>query len=131
MRAVVDSGVFLAALNHQDPMRSAAADILSNPQARLSAPEAVYVEVMNYLRRKPTRRSTCEAMQALRRDTDGPILWIETEGAALLDAERLYFQHFEAGLSMTDAVVLATARAQGASVASFDRGFRGLVPMVP
>lgn len=133
MSTVLDSGVFLAFMAPADRHHEVAKRFLQESRrgkhGTLLAPDAVYVEVMNYLRRKPARRSTCEAMLALRQHPGSPVRWMATDEAILQKAEMAYFRHFEVGLSMTDALVLAVAHEARAKVATFDAGFKGLVDL--
>jgi len=135
MSTVVDSGLFLALLHQGDPGYEAAVAFFQEARrgkhGTLLCPDAVYVEVMNYLRRRPTRRNACDKMRNLRASNELPVRWLPVGADMMSKADEAYFRHFDAELSMTDAIVLVTARDAGAKVATFDSGFRGLVPVVP
>jgi predicted nucleic acid-binding protein len=132
---VIDTGLFLAFLNSADsqhlPARAFWKDVRNGRHGAAIAPDAVYLEGMNYLRRKPARRALCESLRALRMDPGRPIRWVPCDDDALRRADSAFFTHFERGLSMTDAILLATATELDASVATFDQAFRGLVAVVP
>lgn len=134
MTVLVDTGVFLGLLGKRDPHRQRAHElwetIATGRHGRIHSLDAVYVEAMNYLARKPRWKPDAQAMANLRNDPAGPVGFFPDDGRDLTVATQLYLTHFERGLSMTDCLLLAAAQRMGASIATLDGQFEGLVPLV-
>lgn len=59
-----------------------------------------------------------------------PALLVGTSLELLREATALHLKHFDRRLSMVDCTLLAHAKASGAKILTFDRGFDGLADVV-
>lgn len=139
MSVLLDTGVIYAYLNKQDPRHDDALEVLRRiASGEMGSPvvsDHVVDELFTLIRR---RRQSAEVEQAARRflPLDGPsrlrlrIVMVGPSG--LVPAAKLYRRHHDRRLSFTDATHLVLMqRLSMDRLATFDGGFRGLVPVVP
>lgn len=133
MTILLDTGFFLGFLNGRDPHHADAVAhwraVQTGKHGRIFSLDAVYVEAMNYLARKPPQREVAEGLRQLREGGSTSIRWLGHDDQGLAIASGLYFDRFDRGLSMTDCLLISAAKQMGAKVVTFDRGFHGLVPL--
>lgn len=135
----LDTGILLAAALPRDPGHPAAVRVLRRladgewPSAHTS--DHVIAEALNFIRMKVKRRDAADAVLRIAFGTDDspPILdsVVRIHGGLFAAALDRYRRDFDRGLSLTDwTTVVATRETGPCALATFDRGFRGLVPLV-
>lgn len=134
MSVLLDTGVFLGMMNPKDDFHAEATAIWKSlrlgKHGKLFSLDAVYIEALNHLARKPRQRPFAEGMCALRQSPASPVQWLESDPDDLHEATNLYFRDFERGLSLTDCLLVVASRRLAASVATLDRQFQGLASLV-
>lgn len=133
----LDTSVLLASVLRDDPGHERAVGIFEDA-ARwrgLHTSDHVLAETLNFVRQKVRRREVAESVVALVFGSPGepPLVdsVLRVHGARFAAALDRYRSEFDKGLSFTDwtSVVLVAEEAL-AGVATFDKGFRGLVDVV-
>ncbi|MHB8586717.1 MAG: type II toxin-antitoxin system VapC family toxin [Thermoplasmatota archaeon] len=136
-RLFVDTGPLLAAVLQHDPDHVAAKAIFlrlgDGEWAGAYTSDYVLAEAWNFLRRKVKRKEPCESLYKLAfgsadaRPAFASILRIH--GGLFARALTRYREEFDRGLSLTDwTTVVAMEESAIDMLATFDRGFEGLVP---
>lgn len=138
MTVLVDTNVLVAFLNVRDANHGRAMALMDElwdgAHGTVASVDHVLTEALTFLRRNPGRSDVSESLVRLllpTPDEPAPIELLPTEPLLLEAAASLHLGFYDQGLSGVDALILAHARDLGATVATFDRGFRGLVPVVP
>ena len=120
MSCVLDTDVVIAALDDRDAHHGAAMRGI-----RTLAPDGLLLSLVNYAEVLVQPSQSDESVQAAVAAIAGlRIELIAPTPAIARDAARM--RNF--GVSLPDAFAMATARAQGATVASFDRAVRRALP---
>lgn len=137
MTVLLDTSVLVAFLHAGDPQHTAADRLMTRVlRGELGVPvscDYVLDEGLTVLRRKVGRREVSQKFAAMFTGTEdrrAPLTVRFLARDHVLRALELHFEHFERGLSFTDCAVVALAEELGAPVASFDKGFDGIVPRV-
>lgn len=138
-RLFLDTGVLLAAALPKDPDHAAAVAILhrvaDGEWTTVHTSDYVVAEALNFVRMKVKRRGTAEVVLGLvlGSETALPVVepLIRIHGVRFARALELYRAEFERGLSFTDwTSIVAMREADVGEIATFDRGFRGIVRVV-
>lgn len=134
MAVLVDTGPFLALINEADPWHDQAMTVWkqlrSGRHGRVLSTDLVAVEAMNFLARRPAKLAPSRRMWDYYAGKVAPVAWLSTPPETLRTAGDLHLREFKRGISLTDASLVVHATSLGASVATLDRGFDGLVPVV-
>lgn len=138
-RVFLDTGILIAAVLPRDPDHAAAVDVLHRLADRewMAAHTSDYVvtEALNFLRMKVKRKDTAEAMLSLVFGADDlrPVVAsvLRVHSGRFSRALDLYRREHDRGLSLTDWTSVVSMRDAGIeAIATFDRGFRGIVETV-
>lgn len=120
-----------------DAGHEAASEILSRTDrwSAFHTSDHVIAESLNYVRRKVKRRDVAENVVALVfGDERGPPVIdsvLRVHGARFAAALERYRREFDRGLSFTDWTSIVLIEEEGLdAIATFDRGFKGLVEVV-
>jgi uncharacterized protein len=136
----LDTGVLIAAVVTDDPHHEASAAILEGigegRWGRVATSDYVVAEALNFVRRKVRRMEALEAVVALAvgapwaRPVVTDLARVHAgRFAASWDAMR---RHHDRGLSFTDCTSLVLCQELGlGTIATYDRGFGGLLDVVP
>ncbi len=139
MSIVVDTSVAAASLVRSDANFDRAVNIMREVrQGRYGAavsPHAVLQEGLTLLQRRTKNRAACEDyVRMFRGDAEKKLppqlRLIEGSAADWMAAEKLFFRHFDRELSAVDCLLVVCAQRLAAPIASFDKGFDGLVARV-
>ena len=134
MAVLVDTGPFLALLNTADPWHDRAMrmweELRSGRHGRVLSTDLVAVEAMNFLARRPARLALSRRMWDHYAGKATPIHWLSTPPETLRTAGELHLREFKRGISLTDASLVVHGQSLGAAIATLDRGFDGLLPVV-
>lgn len=134
MAVLVDTGVIVGAMSTTDPHHERAHRLLkelaSGKRGALLATDHVLAEGLTLLRRRPgdERLSQAFADACVGAAPRFRMQW--TDETATRDAVALHFKHYARGLSLVDCTLIALARRLGATVATLDAQFQGLVDIV-
>ncbi|HVL88115.1 MAG TPA: PIN domain-containing protein [Candidatus Thermoplasmatota archaeon] len=138
MTVVLDTSLLIASINVDEPRHPEAQLLLRRILAgELGVPvtsDYVLDEGLTLLRRRPGRKEVSQDYASFflgEADSPPPISLRTATRQEIEKAARLHFQHYERGLSFTDCILVVLAQDLGATVASFDEGFDGIVPRVP
>lgn len=139
MTVIVDTGPLVARMNRDAPRHDRARSLMDLVQSgRYGVPiltDLVLDEGMTLLGRRPGLKNVSQGLadRFWGRVGPGPAPFETrfTDKQAYQAATELHLSHYDQGLSFTDAALIVHARELDASVATFDRGFRGLVPVLP
>ncbi|MHB8606266.1 MAG: type II toxin-antitoxin system VapC family toxin [Thermoplasmatota archaeon] len=135
----LDTGVLVAAVWPRDAMHDRALDVLARIASRrlgaASTSDLVLAESFTFLRAKARRRDAVDALASLAFGEDrAPPLVRDVHrvhGARFAATLALFRNEFDRGLSFADASTVVLVRELGIQrVATWDRGFRGLVEVV-
>lgn len=135
----LDTGIFVAWVNPRDRHHHSAHELVrlikEGRWSRAETNDHVLAEALNWLRAKIKDPAAAHLVVRLVFGTDrapglvGPIH--RTDGSGYDRALAAYFRYADRGLSFTDCTVLASMDTlQIPTLATFDRGFHGLVPDV-
>lgn len=136
MTVVVDTGPLIGFVHSDDPYHERAktliARILRGEWGLPIILDHVIAEGLTFLRKRANNRATSDEFLALAfggaRRPIGQVVVTSLED--FREATRMHFKHFERGLSLTDcAVALRAAQVRGV-VATFEKGFDGIVATV-
>lgn len=138
MPLVLDTSVLVAAVDRRDKHHPAAIGIMSRGLRReygdLIATDHVLAEGLAYLRAKVRDHRVSQAYAALFFGAAGaheaPLRLRSTALDVVEEATELHFEYLERGISLVDCTLIVHARRLGAPVATFNRGFQGLVGVV-
>lgn len=134
MSVILDTGFFLGLLNSRDPHHAKAKatwNFLATGKAgAVVASDAVYIEAMNYLSRKPPQHEAAQAMRDLRESPATPIVWVPVEQEHVRSATSLFFDRRDQGLSFTDCLLIAVAQRAGHKVATHDTTLARFVQVI-
>lgn len=134
MAVLLDTGVIVGAMSSTDPHNGRARSLLkelgSGKRGALLTTDHVLAEGLALLRRRPGD----ERLSKVLADAcvgDAPRFRMQwTDETAMRDAVALHFKHYARGLSLVDCTLIAHAQRLGASVATLDRQFQGLVDVL-
>lgn len=138
MPILLDTGVLVAAVNSRDSLHLHAKGLLraalEGQHGEPLSTDWVLGEGLTFLRSKVRDPAVAVAysglFRGLRDRFRGPLRLLQTGPDTIEIAEETFHGRFERGLSFTDCVLIVQAERLGASVATFDRGFEGIVPVV-
>jgi predicted nucleic acid-binding protein len=137
MTVVLDTSFLAAFVNPDDPLHSQAYEAMGRmTTGELGMPvtsEHVLAEGLALLQRRPRRVAVSRSFVAMftgRAKARPAVQLRRTTREDLGRATDLHFTHFDRGLSLVDCILLGLAQDVDAHVATFDRGFRGLVPLM-
>ncbi len=135
MTVLVDTGPLVAYLNKDDPLHGQARRrverVLTGEWGLPLSTDFVLDEGLTLLRRRPGRVALSQAFaDYFLGSTDRrPAVQLRTTTPTLLrEAVRIHFERYDRALSFTDATLVAHVQETRGVLASFDRGFDGLVP---
>lgn len=127
---LLDTGILVGAVDSRDPHHAPASKAMqvamTGRHGRVAALDAVYIETMNYLARKPRAMGNAAAIGRLRQDPGSPIMWLPSDPKDFTVAAQVYFREFGRRLSMTDCLIVAAAKRLGAQVSTLDAQLRAL-----
>lgn len=140
MTVIVDTGPLVARMNRDDRRHARARALMDRVQSGQHGipilTDLVLDEGMTLLRKRPGLENLSRGLADLfwgRRQPPGPAAFETrfTDRQLYQMATDLHLSHYDQGLSFTDAALIVHARQLDATVATFDKGFRGLVPVIP
>lgn len=121
---IVDASFLVALANQRDKHHAAAArlqkDIIAGTWAPI-LPDSVLLETANVLL---GRRGSAFAVRAVNHMVAQQDITLVTTGTRLSEAIRVFSDHAQHGLGLTDCTIVAVAREFKAAVATFDDDFR-------
>lgn len=138
MPVLLDTGVLVAFLHSKDRHTERAAalmtGLLSGAHGEPLSVDWVLGEGLTLIRKRIRDRTIAEHYSSLfhgaKDHMRAPLRTLPTTPDVTEEALETYFREFGRGLSFTDCVLVVQARRLGASVATFDSGFDGVVPVV-
>lgn len=139
MTVLVDTGPLIAYLDpddgRHDEAKSLLHRILSGQLGLPHSTDTVYDEGMTLIRLRKKNRRLMESYHTLfwpAPETNlRPFEVIPTTFDDYKKAALYQIQHFDQGLSLTDCTLIHHALERKAVIATFDRGFDGLIPVIP
>lgn len=139
MTVLLDTSVLLAYFHAGDARHAEARtlmhDILRGKHGTPLTSLDILDEGLTVLQRRGAGIKACRAFSSLVFPTQGPprppLRLVAADTDQTRRALDLFFQRYDRRLSMTDCLLAVLALDHGASIASFDRGFDGIVDRIP